>query len=114
MLKGLKNVVGGGKSTGSKDAKETPTTVRNPSSESKSPEISSTKTTAIGDKDIGFHGTKTNDDYTPSDPIAAAEIMKLRNEMKRLKEELFQQQSAPVKKQSAPSGSIEEADAKLY
>jgi len=115
MLKGLKNVVGGGKSSsGSKDAKETPTTVRNPSSESKSPEISTTKTTAIGDKDIGFHGTKSSDDYTPSDPIAAAEIMKLRNEIKRIKEELFQQQSAPVKQKNAPSGSIEEADAKLY
>lgn len=112
MLQGLKNVVGGGSKN--KDAKETPTSVANPSSESKSPEISTTKTTSIGDSSIGFHGTKKSDDYTPSDPIAAAEINKLRTEIKRYKDELFQQQSAPVKKQSAPSGSIEEADAKLY
>jgi len=111
MLKGLKNVVGGSKS---KDAKETPTSVSNPSSESKSPEISTTKTTSVGDKNLGFHGTKKNEDYVPTDPIAAAEINKLRNEIKRYKDELYQQQSAPVKKQHAPSGSVEEADAKLY
>lgn len=111
MLQGFKNVVGGGKS---KDSKETPTRASNPASESKNPEISTTKTSSSGDSNFGFHNGGKSSEYVPSDPVAAAEINKLKNEIKKYKDELYQQQSAPVKKQAAASGSVEEADAKLY